>query len=302
MTSSICPIFDEQKRFIGLWAQNENFFPSFGSLAELASLAEPTLQALTKLPQRRISNNSIEVGNGVRFEKGAFIMINNEKAPNEELTSPESENAYVLVDYLGIACLERCKRTDPRMKTPPTIVLQTTQQTINADINSTDWYKNQSKRGGSTRPSDFNLLEIPCYSKQKWVQLVSHDPIHTKCTVCPITKLSGVVRSLNDFLKKDHNLTSSEIVTLFDEYLMAACPKCFGGLTGNMLQTVSAFSQLKGAIGAGQQFQRILSGRCATCDSDTYYIVWLGDRAAPSKVCAEKVVSHVETPEKTEVE
>jgi hypothetical protein len=116
MPASVCPIFDEQSAFIGIWALDRNFHASFGTLAELMSLAEPTLKALAALPQRRILNESVDVGNGVRFEGGVFVMLNEEKAPNEELSRPNSQIAYVLIDNRGIACLMRTRKSDPRLQ------------------------------------------------------------------------------------------------------------------------------------------------------------------------------------------
>jgi FKBP-type peptidyl-prolyl cis-trans isomerase len=120
MAARICPIFDEQASFIGLWVLNPGFQASLGTVAELMSLAEPTLMALQKRPQRRIPNQSVEVGNSVRFEDGIFIMLDEEKAPNEELSQPDSNVAYVLIDHGGIGCLMRSTRTDSRLqKMPP---------------------------------------------------------------------------------------------------------------------------------------------------------------------------------------
>jgi hypothetical protein len=94
-----------------------------------------------------------------------------------------------------------------------------------------------------------------------------------------IADVGSVTQALFDVIKHDHNLPSSEAVKVFDEYLGAACPKCFGGLRGSLLQTISASSKTAGVVFGGAQLQRILSGRCATCESDTYYIVWHGDKA-----------------------
>lgn len=116
--ASVCPIFNEDQGFIGCWALKKHFEPTLGSLSELMSLAEPTYRAYSMNPPRRIDNTSVDVGNGVRFENGVFLMIKEELAPNEELTRT-NKKAYVLVSQLGIPCLVRCSRTDSRVKTPP---------------------------------------------------------------------------------------------------------------------------------------------------------------------------------------
>jgi len=290
MAGSLCPIFNEESGFIGLWALNKSFNTSLGSLAELMSLAEPTLQALTNNPQRRIPNNSTEVGNGVRFDGGVFVMIKDEKAPNEELANHDSEKAYVLIDHSGIACLKRCDRSDARIKTFPPRAQQIPQKETESAGGSTAWFKDSSKRGGPKSPSDFDLFEIPQYSLQEWAHQVSSDPQRVQCTILPISDLGSVTRVLFDVIKDDHDITSADAVNVFDEYLGAACPKCFGGLTGNLLQTVSASSNAAGVIGGGDAFQRILSGRCASCNSDTYYVVWYGDRNPQADAMSETAV------------
>jgi hypothetical protein len=285
--ASMCPIFDEQTAFIGIWALNRSFTPSLGTLAELVSLAEPTLRALTKLPQRRIPNGRTEVGNGVQFLGGVFVMVKDERAPNEELASPESDKAYVLFDHNGIACLKRCKRSDPRINTPPPRGVMAPQD-AGSDGSAADWYKEASNRSGPNAYSDFNLFKIPRYSLNEWAHQVSSDPRRVQCTVLPIADLGGVTKALFEAIKQDHGLDSGEAVTVFNEYLGAACPKCLSGLTGSVLQMVCSSLTVAAVIGGGTEFQRILGGRCANCESDTYYIVWLGDKSAAPKSASNK--------------
>jgi hypothetical protein len=116
--SNICPIFNEDQGFIGCWALNKNFEPTLGTLSELMSLAEPTLRAFSMNPTRRVDNASVDVGNGVRFENGVFLMIKDELAPSEELARSE-KSAFALIDHHGIPCLIRCARTDSRINAPP---------------------------------------------------------------------------------------------------------------------------------------------------------------------------------------
>jgi hypothetical protein len=288
MAASVCPIFDEKSGFIGIWALNRNFSPSLGTLGELMSLAEPTLQALTTLPQRRIPNDATEVGNGVRFEGGVFVMVKEARAPNEDLAHPESDIAYVLFDHYGIASLKRGKRSDLRITTPPPRAATAPQDQAGPGRSTTDWFKGASRRGGPNTPSDFNLFEIPRYSLQEWAHQVSQDPRRVQCTVLSIANVGSVTQALFDAIKDDHGLTSADAVKVFDEYLGAACPKCFGGLTGSLLQMVSASSKTAAVVGGGAQFQRILGGRCANCESDTYYIVWHGDRSDQAKSGGDK--------------
>jgi hypothetical protein len=142
-----------------------------------------------------------------------------------------------------------------------------------------DWFKDALRRGGPNSPKDFDLFKIPHYSLQEWARHVSADPRRVQCTVIPIAKAGEVTQVLSETFKRDHDLATADAVEIFDEYLGAACPKCFGGLTGHLLQMLSASSRLAGVVGGGAQFQRILGGSCANCESDTYYIVWHGDKS-----------------------
>ena len=288
MAARVCPIFDEQSKFIGLWALNPDFQASLGTLGELMSLAEPLLTALSKFPQRRVLNDSVEVGNGVHFQGGVFVMIEDNRAPNEELSRPNSSVAYVLIGLAGIACLMRTSRTDSRLTkqplapTPPPRGGEGPIETEYREQDATTWFKDASVRGGPHAPANFNLLQIPNYSLDEWAQQVSAHPTHVQCTVVRISELGPVTQKLFEAIKKDHRLPSGDAVKIFDEYLGAACPQCFGGLTGSMLQMVAAGSSMAAVFGGGEGFQRVLAGRCGTCESDTYRVVWLGDKTVQS--------------------
>ncbi len=147
-----------------------------------------------------------------------------------------------------------------------------------AESSATGWYRDSSKRGGPNSPKDFDLFKIPRYSADEWSRRVSADPRQVLCTVVSIAKVGDVTPVLFKAVASDHGVSTAEAVEIFDEYLGAACPKCFGGLTGHVLQMVSAGSHMAGLIGGGVRFQRVLRGQCANCESDTYHIVWFGDR------------------------
>jgi hypothetical protein len=164
-------------------------------------------------------------------------------------------------------------------KRPVSVMAQ--EENLGPPGNATGWFKDASTRRGPNTPSDFNLFEIPLYSLDEWARRVSAEPHRAQCTALSISNLGRVTKTLFAAIKRDHALTSGEAVKLFDKYLGAACPKCLGGLTGDVLQMVSAGVVSAGVVGGGAQFQRILAGRCANCESDTYYVVWHGDRSSP---------------------
>lgn len=150
-----------------------------------------------------------------------------------------------------------------------------------------NWFTDPSKRGGPNAPSDFSLDEIPRSSPEEWSTSVADDPLVVLCTEANVSELGRISHLLFEKIKIRHDLDSRDAVKLFDEYLGAACPKCYGGITGNMLQMVGAGSNMAAVAGGGDGFQRLLNGQCGTCDSRTYRVVWHGDKnrkkAEPSK-------------------
>lgn len=170
-----------------------------------------------------------------------------------------------------------------------------------------DWFRDASKRGVPRSPSDLHLKHIKKsrYSLQEWAQRISAHPRRIHCMARPINQLGSVTQVLFDAIKHDHGLSSVEVANSFDEYLGAACPRCFGGLTGRQLQRLPTCLRrntvIRGSVLSPNTFggspgslfktpsamldaftnpvaQRILEGHCATCESSTYYIIWHGEK------------------------
>jgi len=152
-----------------------------------------------------------------------------------------------------------------------------------------EWFKNASMRGSPHLPSDFNLFEIPCYLLDEWTHRVSGEPHRLQCIDVAVRDLSLAVQQLFGAIKKEHGLEASPAVALFDRYLGAACPKCFHGITGNALQMAAGLSQMNSVVGSGPALQRILGGRCPTCESDHVYLVWHGDKSVREAAVVEKL-------------
>lgn len=267
--SHVIPIFDEKNGFIGIWADDEDFTPTFGNLAELVALTEPTLKALTKSAVTRTLNRGrFKVGN-VTFENGVFVMWGGEKSPQEEVKAGKSFRAF---SYHGIPCAQR-------VDTPLDGYSPETKHAVPFDPGK--WFNDASNRSGPHSPSDFNLLKVPRSPIAEWAAGVSQRPNEVMCTEVRIRELSNVTGILFDEIKKRHGLDSRAAVKLFDEYLAAACPECFHGINGNGLQMAAAGSQMAAVLGGGSDFQRLLSGKCPNCESEVFYCVWNGDRKTP---------------------
>lgn len=114
-----CPIFERKDgalRSIGLWALDSDslekciaVYKNSGQIdsiltRDLKDLAQPTLEFLLRAKTRRVPNTAVDLGHGVRFENGVFVMIDTFPAPNEE-NNPATR--YVLQVQDGVAMLKR---------------------------------------------------------------------------------------------------------------------------------------------------------------------------------------------------
>lgn len=105
---AVVPIFNEDDRFIGLWAQNRAFVPTLGSLSELMGLAEPTFTALSRKAYTRIENDGIvRVGHNISFQDGIFLMIDGELPPPEDVKRGQP---FVAISYHGIPIAKRARK------------------------------------------------------------------------------------------------------------------------------------------------------------------------------------------------
>lgn len=143
------------------------------------------------------------------------------------------------------------------------------------------WFKDPSRRRGPHFPTDFNLQRIARCEVNEWAKGVAAEPQKVQCTQVQISSLSQATTKLFEAIKNKHGLDSNQATKLFDEYLAGACPKCFHGITGNGLQMVAAGSQMAAVLGGGDSFRRLLSGRCANCESEVLFVVWHGDKSRP---------------------
>lgn len=139
------------------------------------------------------------------------------------------------------------------------------------------WFRDAAVRGRPFAPADLDVFELPHEELEDWAQRVSTDPRAVRCSLVEIRSLSRVTRTLADVIKQDHGLDTTGVVALLDEYLGAACPRCFAGLAGNMLQLVASAAQAAAVAGGGDELQRLLNGRCAYCESTEYLVIWHGD-------------------------
>jgi hypothetical protein len=186
------------------------------------------------------------------FSGGAFLMLGSARAPNE-------------VDFMPSKLGLWDRLLGRRVRSGGSHVAR-------------DWFTNPSKRAPPRSPQDFDLFQIPRHGLPEWVKGVATKPLAARCVVLGVEDMPSAPRTLYNEIKQLYGLTPDEACALFDQYMGAACPRCFAGITGNVLQSFSAMSAAKLVIGAGGAVERLLSGRCHSCESKTYCVVWFGSR------------------------
>ena len=280
MPGDICPIFQrsegdpENITLIGAWMmhpQNMGIMPRDLAYRDAGHIA-PMLASYTQnKPHRRINNERTDVGNGCAFEHGAFIMGESHPAPNEPGGAAGSRFTYEMRRNGDAIILVRIPKG-------PASARPTREEAARR------WFTDHTARGAPRAPKEFDLFQLPNHPLNDWAGKVSADPWATRSCKLPVSDLAKVVPALAERFGKDHGIESSAIVDLLDEFLGAACPKCFGGMNGSVLQQVSIAMSAAGYMGGGEGIQRILAGTCATCESGTYHAIWHGDRAGPPAV------------------
>ena len=110
--TNVVPIFDENDRIIGLWTLQRDLVLSLGSLAELRSLAEPTLRALRSGPCTRTNNfGATRVGDNLCFQDGAFLMLTGEVPPP---TAVRKGQSFIAVSCRGLPIARRAESCTAR--------------------------------------------------------------------------------------------------------------------------------------------------------------------------------------------
>ena len=144
------------------------------------------------------------------------------------------------------------------------------------DDSAGSWFA--GTRGRPRSPRDFDLTAQPRLSAANWAQLIASDPHGLRTTDVDISEVGGPIQTLFGTLQQVHGVSTSDAVELFDTYLGAACPRCFAGVPGGLLQTVSVAQSAAGSMIADPNLRRIVDGTCAHCPSTVYTLVWFGEK------------------------
>ncbi len=277
MAGEICPIFERSEQdheridLIGAWMlhpQNLRILPEGMMFAELGHIAPMAAAFFRKEKHRKVPNKLTDVGNGCEFQNGAFVMGDRHAAPNEPNGAPGKHFDYVMKNNGGTIILIRSRK--------PGIAPALTQEE-----EAMRWFTEATARGGALSPKDFDIFELPDHPLSEWAQRVSAEPWSPGSCIMRITDVGEVTSTLYKRLSADHGIASSVAVELFDTYLGAACPKCFGGMNGSVLQQVGVAKSAGTYMGGGEVLHRILGGKCATCESELYHVIWHGDKNGP---------------------
>lgn len=114
MAGQICPIFERKDEdnltLIGAWMLhpiNLKIVPDEANFMEIRHVGPMLSSYLKKEQCRQVPNKEVNVGNGVVFQNGAFIIGINHKAPNEKGGIPKVDCNYILKSNNGVAILIR---------------------------------------------------------------------------------------------------------------------------------------------------------------------------------------------------
>lgn len=209
-----------------------------------------------------------------------FTTARNDGATPLKMASQHGHNDIVdLIDSFENQVYQTLKNyaTIPEQKNKDSQIAEIASQSVTAEE---AWFKDPTQRNQPYGPSEFDLFSIPSYPLDEWADEVISDPWEPQCTKVNISNLGSVTKTLFDKLKEEYGVKSSMAVPIFNTYLGAACPECFSGLTGELLQTVESYKSAAGAVlmGNSDNIERIMNGKCIFCSSNRYYVVWHGDK------------------------
>ena len=116
MAGQICAIFERETeskiKLIGAWMQfpqNLEIVPDMANFLEIGHIAPMLSNYIRNEPYHIVPNDSTDVGNGCKFIAGAFVMGQNNIAPNKNGGRPNIDYKYVMKQNGGITILVREK-------------------------------------------------------------------------------------------------------------------------------------------------------------------------------------------------
>jgi hypothetical protein len=93
------PFYGPDETFIGMWVREPDH-PNLKAILEMFAVGEglpvEVFAALSSRSYRRVNNDRTDIGNGVVFVGGAFLMLGGTKAPNErsQQAAPASSSTH----------------------------------------------------------------------------------------------------------------------------------------------------------------------------------------------------------------
>jgi hypothetical protein len=144
------------------------------------------------------------------------------------------------------------------------------------ELKEKEWFTNAQNRKGPRSPAQLgNIFELKQLELKQWAIEISQYPKDVHVTKSKISIIENTIDTLFEILQQEHGIEASDAVNIFDNYLSAACPKCLGGITGEIIQTISSVKKMSGFIGA-DEITKLIDGICPNCSSDVYFVIWHG--------------------------
>lgn len=254
---------------------------AFDHLTELGCLSEAELKALNEKIEKKILNETALNADDPNARLAALERIKNHRTI-EKIAMDDPVPDVRLAAVLRLQnkkILRNIADFDSDSKVSEAAEERLggrTTHTLGKDVNK-EWFLNKSNRSRPRAGSNINISKVRTYILSEWMKLVTSHPMALRCTVIDINSIDAVLRTFFDILKESCDISSSKAVGIFNNYLGAACPECFGGLDGSLLQTIASYKNSAGAIIGDPAVQRVLDGFCPHCSSRKFYIIWYGD-------------------------
>jgi hypothetical protein len=144
------------------------------------------------------------------------------------------------------------------------------------ELKENEWFTNEQNRKRPRSPAQLgNIFKLKQLELKQWARAITQNPKDVYVTKIKIVEIEDTINTLFVMLKEEHGIEASDAVTIFNDYLSAACPNCLGGITGEMIQTISSAKKMSGFIGE-DGIHKIIDGFCPNCSFYLYFVIWHG--------------------------
>jgi len=138
-----------------------------------------------------------------------------------------------------------------------------------------NWFQSSASRAPALAPDQIDLGTVKLIPSKQWLYAVSNCPWQLRATQISNHEIGTISSKLANRVSYNAELEHDKVALLLNEYLGAACPKCLGGITGEICQMLSAMKNAGGVV-SSPEIAKLLEGKCPHCDNDESILIWKG--------------------------